>query len=134
MSSPASTTSRRIPSLPCSNSPTSHLPLPRFRSPRGIRRPCTSSSCCCFETGRGCFSRVSSLFSIIPSNYEVAKTGASARLSLASPGGFDLRACVYFVTLDGRSWDGPGAVGAAVLVLVVTVYAGEARLVGGRCL
>jgi hypothetical protein len=37
------------------------------------------------------------LFIIIfhhPGNFEVAKTGASARFSLAPPGGFALRACV----------------------------------------
>jgi hypothetical protein len=50
-----------------------------------------------------------------------------------------LRACVCFVTWDGRgmavgwSWGGRGAVGAAVLVLVITVYVGGARFVGGRC-
>jgi hypothetical protein len=120
--------------LPCSNSPTSHLPLPRFGSPRGIRRPRTSSSCCCFETGWGCFSQVSSLFSITPSNFEVAKTGASARFSQASPGEFDLRACVCFVTWNGRGMVGAShcdKVGAAGLVLVVTAYVGGAQFVGG---
>jgi hypothetical protein len=91
------------------------------------------------KPGGVAYSRVCSLFSIIPSNFEVAQTGACARLSLASPGGFDLRACVCFVTWDGRGvavgwpWDGRGAVGAAVLVLVVTVYVGGSRFVGGRC-
>jgi hypothetical protein len=53
-------------------------------------------------------SEVSSLFSITPSNFEVAKTGASSRFSLASLGEFDLRACMcgacmcVFVSWNGR--------------------------------
>jgi hypothetical protein len=63
-----------------------------WESARGIRRASTSSSSTLvavvvLKPGGVAlvrrFWRVSSLFSIIPSNFEVGKTGASARFSLA---------------------------------------------------
>jgi hypothetical protein len=79
-----------------------------------------------------------------PQQFRSRQNRCQCKFSLASPGGFALRACVCFVTWSGRgvvSWDAIMAVapaiankvGAAVLVLVVTVCAGGARLVGGRC-
>ena len=66
----------------------------------------TSSSCCCFETGRGCFGKalLAGLFIIFhhTQQFRSRQNRRQCKGFTSVLGGFDLRACVCFVTWGGR--------------------------------